>query len=128
MKRRKGPRELRISDREFQISCCEPVRPEPDLVNRRSMSSTSSPAVVLLSGGLDSATTAAIASADGFRLFALSIDYGQRHRFELDSARRVAESLNVERHIVTSVDLSKFGGSALTDRFEVPLDRSDDQI
>src|SRR5262245_13002954 len=86
------------------------------------------PAVVLLSGGLDSATTAAIARTEGFRLFALSIDYGQRHRFELDAARRVAESLGVERHIVTSVDLSKFGGSALTNHIDVPLDRNLDQI
>ncbi len=85
-------------------------------------------AVVLLSGGLDSATTAAIAKAEGFRSFALSVDYGQRHRSELDAARSVAESLGVERHVVTSVDLSKFGGSALTDQIDVPLDRRDDEI
>jgi 7-cyano-7-deazaguanine synthase len=92
------------------------------------MPSTDSAAVVLLSGGLDSATTAAIARADGFRLFALSVDYGQRHRFELDAARRVAEALRVERHVVTSVDLAQIGGSALTDEIAVPLDRSDDQM
>ncbi|MEX0611561.1 MAG: 7-cyano-7-deazaguanine synthase QueC [Pirellulales bacterium] len=86
------------------------------------------PAVVLLSGGLDSATTAAIACAEGFRLFALSIDYGQRHRFELDAARRVAESLGAARHVVASVGLDEFGGSALTDDIAVPLDRDDEQI
>jgi 7-cyano-7-deazaguanine synthase len=86
------------------------------------------PAVVLLSGGLDSATTAAIARAEGFRLFTLSIDYGQRHRFELEAARKVAESLCSERHVVASVGLDQFGGSALTDRIDVPLDRNDDQI
>ena len=80
-------------------------------------------AVVLLSGGLDSATTAAIAREEGFALFALSIDYGQRHRFELDAARRVAESLGVVRHVVVSVGLDQFGGSALTDDIAVPLDR-----
>jgi 7-cyano-7-deazaguanine synthase len=85
-------------------------------------------AVVLLSGGLDSATVAAIARADGFRLFALSIDYGQRHRFELDAARRVAEALDVERHVIASVDLHTFGGSALTGDLAVPLDRSDDEM
>jgi 7-cyano-7-deazaguanine synthase len=91
-------------------------------------SSAARAAVVLLSGGLDSATTAAITRNEGFRLFALSVDYGQRHRFELDAARRVAESLGVDRHVTTSVDLSKFGGSALTDQIDVPLDRSHDQI
>jgi 7-cyano-7-deazaguanine synthase len=85
-------------------------------------------AVVLLSGGLDSATTAAIARANGFQLFALSVDYGQRHRFELDAARRVAESLGIDQHVVASVGLDQFGGSALTDEIEVPLDRSDDEI
>ena len=81
------------------------------------------PAVILLSGGLDSATTAAIARQQGFTLFALSVDYGQRHRFELTAARRVAQSLGVKRHVVLSVDLSQFGGSALTDAIDVPKDR-----
>jgi len=85
-------------------------------------------AVVLLSGGLDSATTAAIARADGFRLFALSVDYGQRHRFELAAAERVAKSLGAERHVTVSVDLGQFGGSALTDQIDVPQDRSDETI
>ena len=70
------------------------------------------PAVVLLSGGLDSATTAAIARQQGFALYALSVDYGQRHRFELEAARRVAQALGVRRHVETSVDLGQFGGSA----------------
>jgi len=91
-------------------------------------SSSDPSAVVLLSGGLDSATTAAIAHAEGFGLFALSVDYGQRHRFELDAARRVAQSLNVQRHVVAAVGLNQFGGSALTDQIDVPLDRDDDQI
>jgi len=90
--------------------------------------SVQSPAVVLLSGGLDSATTAAIARAEGYRLFALSIDYGQRHRFELDAARRVAQSLGVVRHEVVSVGLGAFGASALTDEIAVPQDRRDDEI
>jgi 7-cyano-7-deazaguanine synthase len=81
------------------------------------------PAVILLSGGLDSATTAALARQQGFTLYALSVDYGQRHRFELQAAHRVAQSLGVERHVVLSVDLSQFGGSALTDAIDVPKDR-----
>ncbi|MGD0655211.1 MAG: 7-cyano-7-deazaguanine synthase QueC [Thermoguttaceae bacterium] len=80
-------------------------------------------AIILLSGGLDSATTAAIARRQGFDLYALSVDYGQRHRFELEAARRVGESLGVKRHAVVKVDLAKFGGSALTDSIPVPKDR-----
>lgn len=82
-------------------------------------------AVVLLSGGLDSATTAAIAKADGFDVVALSVDYGQRHRFELEAARRVADSLGVQRHFIQSIDLSQFGASALTADIAVPKDRSE---
>ncbi|MBX7168504.1 MAG: 7-cyano-7-deazaguanine synthase QueC [Pirellulales bacterium] len=86
-------------------------------------------AVVLLSGGLDSATTAAIARAAGFELVALSVDYGQRHRFELDAARRVAQSLGIARHLVQRLDLSAFGGSALTDAaIAVPKDRADEEL
>jgi 7-cyano-7-deazaguanine synthase len=81
------------------------------------------PAVILLSGGLDSATTAAIARQEGFALYALSVDYGQRHRFELEAARRVAKALGVVRHVVLSVDLRQFGGSALTAAIDVPKDR-----
>ena len=85
-------------------------------------------AVVLLSGGLDSATTAAIAKNDGYALYALSVDYGQRHRFELECARRVAESLGVVEHKLVSVDLSSLGGSALTDDIAVPQGRSADDM
>jgi 7-cyano-7-deazaguanine synthase len=83
----------------------------------------SSRAVVLLSGGLDSATAAAIAKADGFELYALTVFYGQRHRCEIESARAVANALGVACHIELPVDLSAFGGSALTDAIEVPKDR-----
>ncbi len=85
-------------------------------------------AIVLLSGGLDSATTAAIARDEGYELSALSVDYGQRHRFELDAARRVAESLGVKRHVISTVGLDEFGGSALTDDIAVPLDRDEDDM
>lgn len=71
-------------------------------------------AVVLLSGGLDSFVAAALAREQGLRLFALTIDYNQRHRVELDCARRIAVSLDVERHVVLPLDLTAFGGSALT--------------
>lgn len=85
-------------------------------------------AVILLSGGLDSATTAAIAREQGFELYALSVDYGQRHRFELAAAARVAQALQVREHVVQRLDLSRFGGSALTAAIEVPKDRSDEQM
>jgi 7-cyano-7-deazaguanine synthase len=85
-------------------------------------------AVVLLSGGLDSATTAAIARAEGYRIFALSVDYGQRHRFELQAAEAVARSLGVERHATVSVGLGQIGGSALTADIAVPKDRSEDAM
>lgn len=73
-------------------------------------------AIVLLSGGLDSATTLAIARDEGFNCYALSMDYGQRHRAELDSARRVAASQGVVEHKIIALDLEQIGGSALTDR------------
>jgi len=81
------------------------------------------PAVILLSGGLDSATTAAIARHAGFTLYALSVDYGQRHHFELEAARRVAQAMAAARHVILDVGLAQFGGSALTDALEVPKDR-----
>lgn len=81
------------------------------------------PAVVLLSGGLDSATAAAVARESGFELFALTFDYGQRHAAELDAARRVAGALGVRRHAVQRIDLRAFGGSALTADIAVPKDR-----
>lgn len=86
------------------------------------------PAVVLLSGGLDSATTLAIARDEGFDCCALSFDYGQRHRRELDAARAVAEHLRAQRHQVVRIDLGDFGGSALTDDIDVPKDRDEQQM
>jgi 7-cyano-7-deazaguanine synthase len=73
------------------------------------------PAVILLSGGLDSATTVAIARQEGFTPFCLSVDYGQRHSAELDAARRVASALNAREHRTIHLDMNQFGGSALTD-------------
>jgi 7-cyano-7-deazaguanine synthase len=84
--------------------------------------------VVLLSGGIDSATTLAIARREGFETYALSVDYGQRHRRELDCARRVAQALGAARHTVVRVDLRAVGGSALTDAIDVPKDRSFEDI
>lgn len=89
---------------------------------------TAPPAVVLLSGGLDSATVAAIAQRDGYETHAITFDYGQRHRYELEAAARVAASLGIRHHRVVSIDLRAFGGSALTDEIEVPKDRSDDEL
>ena len=86
-------------------------------------------AVVLLSGGLDSATAAAWATSKGYRLSALSIDYGQRHRCELDASRAVAQALGIRDHVVLPIDLAAFGGSALVDpSMPVPKDRSDADI
>lgn len=85
-------------------------------------------AVVLLSGGLDSATVAAIARSEAYQLHALSVDYGQRHRFELEAARKVADTMGVAEHKLLSVDLSSLGGSALTDDIDVPQSRSDEQM
>ena len=81
------------------------------------------PAVVLLSGGLDSYTAAAIARADGFALFALTVRYGQVHACELEAARRVARDLDVARHLEIDVDLAAFGGSSLTGDGAVEQDR-----
>jgi 7-cyano-7-deazaguanine synthase len=77
-------------------------------------------AVALLSGGLDSMVAAALAREAGFALLALTIDYNQRHRIELESARRIAVALGAERHIVLPLDLRRFGGSALTADIDVP--------
>lgn len=87
----------------------------------RAMTDTSAPlAVVLLSGGLDSMVAGGIARERGFRLLALTVDYGQRHRIELEAAASVAAMLGVERHIVLPLDLRAFGGSALTADIAVP--------
>ena len=80
-------------------------------------------AVVLLSGGLDSYTAAAVVGREGFELYALSINYGQRHLRELEAARSVARALSVARHVEIDLDLSRFGGSALTADIAVPKDR-----
>ncbi len=81
-------------------------------------------AVVLVSGGIDSSTTLALALRQGFECFALSFDYGQRHRYELEAARRVVASLGVTAHVIARIDLRAFGGSALTGQIEVPKGRS----
>ena len=79
-----------------------------------------SPAVVLLSGGLDSMVTAALAIEQGFTVHAVTIDYGQRHRRELAAASAIAEKLGVERHLRLELDMRSIGGSALTDEIDVP--------
>lgn len=86
------------------------------------------PAVVLLSGGIDSSTTLALAIDRGFDTVALSFDYGQRHRLELTAARKVAEFLKVKRHIMFPLNLAAFGGSALTANIDVPKHRATDKI
>lgn len=85
-------------------------------------------AVLLLSGGLDSATTLAIAKAQGFEVYALSFRYGQRHAVELKAAARVAEVMGAAEHKIADIDLRLFGGSALTDDIAVPKDRSAEDI
>jgi 7-cyano-7-deazaguanine synthase len=81
-------------------------------------------AVCLLSGGLDSSTCLALARHEGFECYALSFDYGQRHRVEIEAAKRVATALGAIRHVIFPLDLRAFGGSALTDEIEVPKGRS----
>ena len=85
-------------------------------------------AVVLLSGGLDSATVLAIAAHEGFDCFALSFDYGQRHQRELRAAADIAQSMAVKQHVVLKLDLRQFGGSALTADIAVPKDRAGDDL
>jgi 7-cyano-7-deazaguanine synthase len=85
-------------------------------------------AIILLSGGLDSATAAAIAKSEGCELFALTIDYGQRHRIEIEAAKRVAEHIGIAEHVILPVDFRLFGGSSLTDDIEVPKDVPLEQI
>ena len=77
-----------------------------------------------MSGGLDSSTVVAIAKSQGFSVYALSFDYGQTHKVELEAAARVAATMQVARHIVLNIDLSRFGGSALTGDAEIPKNRS----
>src|SRR5262245_47121721 len=85
-------------------------------------------AVVLLSGGLDSTTTLAIAKSRGFTPFALSVDYGQRHRVELERAAAIAKAMGVAEHRTVRLDLRVIGGSALTDKIDVPKGRSTDEM
>jgi 7-cyano-7-deazaguanine synthase len=85
-------------------------------------------AVVLLSGGLDSATTLAIARSQGYETYALSFDYGQRHQRELEAARRIAKSLGAKEHRTVKIDNQIFAGSALTDDVDVPKSRSEEEI
>jgi 7-cyano-7-deazaguanine synthase len=85
-------------------------------------------AVVLSSGGIDSTTAMAIAKKEGYEIYSLSFDYGQRHYRELDAARKVAHGLGAKSHFVIKIDLGKIGGSALTDSIEVPKARSEDEM
>ena len=85
-------------------------------------------AVVLLSGGLDSSTTLAVARDEGFECYTLAFDYGQRHRRELESARRVADALGAKQHLVLRLDLRAIGGSALTADLAVPKSRSESEM
>ncbi len=84
------------------------------------MTSDSNKAIILLSGGLDSMVSAAIAAEQGYRLIALTVDYNQRHKIELQSAQNIATKLGVDEHIILPLDLSRFGGSALTADIDVP--------
>jgi 7-cyano-7-deazaguanine synthase len=85
-------------------------------------------AVILLSGGIDSATTLAIAKNLGFDIYALSFRYGQRHAIELESALRIAKRYNVARHLIVDIDLRKIGGSALTADIQVPKNRDAEEM
>jgi 7-cyano-7-deazaguanine synthase len=92
------------------------------------MAAMSKQAVVLLSGGRDSMVVAGLAREAGYRLLALTVDYNQRHRVELEAAARIAAHLGAEKHIILPLDLSRFGGSALTDDIAVPKDGVDEDI
>jgi 7-cyano-7-deazaguanine synthase len=85
-------------------------------------------AVILLSGGLDSTTTLAVAKSQGFTPYALSVDYGQRHRVELDRAAAIARVMGVAEHRTVKLDLRSIGGSALTDKIDVPKGRSSEEM
>lgn len=85
-------------------------------------------AVILLSGGIDSTTTMAIAESEGYELYALTIDYGQRHVQEIENARLVSDFFKVDKHIVININLREIGGSALTSSIEVPVNRTEEEI
>ena len=88
----------------------------------------SNKAVILLSGGLDSTTCLAIAKNQGFDLNALTLNYGQRHDFELKSAQKIVDHFKIKNHSVVNINLAQFGGSALTDELDVPKDRSESEM
>lgn len=92
------------------------------------MTSESKSAIILLSGGLDSMVSAALAAEQGYRLIALTVDYNQRHKIELQSAEKIAANLSVAEHIILPLDLSRFGGSALTADIDVPKSGVGDDI
>src|SRR5512136_1416091 len=85
-------------------------------------------AVILSSGGIDSTTAMAVAKREGYELYCLSFDYGQRHAVELDASRKTAAALGARQHLVIRIDLGKIGGSALTDEIAVPHGRSEEQL
>ncbi len=85
-------------------------------------------AIVLLSGGLDSATTLAIARSQGYETYALSFDYGQRHKRELEAAKKIAKTSGAKKHLIAKIDRQIFGGSALTDDVDVPKSRTEKEI
>lgn len=92
------------------------------------MTDDSKKAVVLVSGGLDSATVLAIARDEGYELYAISFDYGQRHQFELQASKQVCDAMGVKKHISFQLDLRAFGGSALTDEIDVPKNREESEM
>jgi 7-cyano-7-deazaguanine synthase len=106
------------------------VRPRIRVLSifRGIMSTPDKAAVVLLSGGLDSTTTLAVARQEGYAVHALSFQYGQRHQIELEAARRIAAVFQVKQHVVLPIDLRTFGGSALTSAIAVPKDRSPERM
>jgi len=85
-------------------------------------------AVVLLSGGIDSATTMAIAKNEGYEVYCISFSYGQRHHIELEAARKIATKMGAKEHLVVDIDMRKIGGSALTSSLDVPKGRSEEEI
>ncbi len=97
-------------------------------MNDTKKNDTSQKAIMLTSGGLDSATVLAMAQELGYLIYALSFDYGQRHRYELEAASRVCDAAGVVEHIVFPLDLRRFGGSALTADIDVPKDRDENQL
>jgi len=97
-------------------------------VKNKDLTPSRTKAVVLLSGGLDSSTTLAIAKSRGFEIYALSFRYGQRHRVELEAAQRIAQHFKVAKHMIVDIDLRLFGKSALTDDIEVPKGRTPQEM